>query len=159
MTYHIRIFRKKIPSCWKQWLYHIWITGLFKETRLEDSSGQEQEIRPTICMLSFRGPKKMSLEDWISLLPSDYAGITKSSFHKTVAPSFISLSLEPSVWCMVLFTKHVTVKRLKVLNSRCAKKAITRIRIVETLLSIKLCQHTAHFTYYSTDTIIPVDKN
>lgn len=73
------------------------------------------------------------------MLPSDYAGITKSSFHKTVAPSFISLSLEPSVWCMVLFTKHVCGKEGQslVTGSECTKSN-PEVRIVETLLSIRV---------------------
>lgn len=71
------------------------------------------------------------------MLPLDYAGITKSSFHKIVAPSFISLSL--STWFMVLFTKHVCSKEGQslVTGSECTKSN-PKVHIVETLLSIRV---------------------
>lgn len=121
--HHIRIFRKIHLVGNSDFI--IWITGLFKETRLEDSSGQEQEIRPTICMLSFRGlKKKMSLEDWILLCFLRLCWHHKILLSQNSCSDNISLSLEPSVWCMVLFTKHVcAVKRDQslVTGSECTK--------------------------------------
>lgn len=94
------------------------------------------------------------------MFPLGCDGITKSSFHKAVASSFISFSPVPSAWCMVLPTKCVCDEEgQSLVTGRECAESNPKVRVVDILLSITVVPTHGTLHYYSTDMITPVDKN